>query len=119
MSTKLTEVAVLLNKVNALENLVIVDNLKIEGNLPTGEVVTVECRDFKFNTSSYGTPVQFSVVVRIDGKYASRWDMSFEKDQKEWQDGWVRLVAQLQREQWKKEDEVREVASVKWNTFNK
>jgi len=116
--TKLSEVAVLLNKVNALGNLVIVDDLKVEGNLPTGEVVTVECRDFKFDSGNHNTPLNFSLVIRVDGKYASRWDMTFEKDQREWQQGWVRLVNQLQREQWKREDEVRDVAQAKWDAFS-
>ena len=102
--TKLSEVAVLLNKVNAIENLVLVNDLEVAGNLPTGDEVTVKCTNFKFDSGMHNCPINFTVQVRVNGVVASRWDMSFADDQKEWQNGWVRLVSQLQREEYKRED---------------
>ena len=114
----MNEVAKLLNKINGIENLVIVNSLKVAGNLPTGNEVTVKCTNFKFDSGFHNCPINFSIHIEVDGVLASRWDMSFDKEQKEFQLGWIRLINQLQKEQFNAEDKVREDASKLWADFS-
>ena len=115
--SKLSEVSVLLNNINAIESLVIVNDLEVKGLLPHGDEVSVKCQNFKFDSGIHNCPINFTVLIKVNGDVASRWDMTFENDQKEFQQGWVRLIAKLQREQWKREDDVRDVASALWREF--
>jgi hypothetical protein len=98
--------------------LVIVNNLEVSGNLTAGNKVTVKCTNFKFDSGLHDCPINFSIHIEVDGVCASRWCMTFEKEQKEFQDGWVRLINQLQKEQFNTEDKVRENASKLWEDFS-
>lgn len=114
----MNEVSKLLNKINGIENLVIVNSLEVSGNLPAGNEVTVKCTGFRFDSGVHNCPINFSVYIHVDGVCAMRWDMCFDKEQKEFQQGWVRLIAQLQSEQFKREDIVRDKAVKLWSDFS-
>jgi hypothetical protein len=114
----MNEVAKLLNKINGIENLVIVNSLEVSGNLPAGNEVTVKCTNFKFDSGFHSCPISFSIHIEVDGVCASRWCMTFENEQKEFQLGWIRLINQLQKEQFNTEDRVREAAFKLWEDFS-
>lgn len=110
----------LLNKINGIDQLVRVDNLTVSGIIvPRGGntyyPVVVSVENFKFDSGVHNVPINFSVVVRVEGNIASRWDVTFDKEQREFQDGWVRLMNTLQREEFKREDEARDIAESIWS----
>jgi UDP-N-acetylglucosamine pyrophosphorylase len=108
----------LFDKINAIENLVKVTDLKIEGNLPNhGCEVTVECTRFKFSSGSLDMPVNFTVLVRVDGVVASRWDMCYTEQMKEFQLNWVKLINELNAEEFERDTRKKEIANDIWMSF--
>ncbi len=103
----------LISKIEAISNLVLVDDLTVSGNYGHNNIV-VSVRNFKFSNNSVEMPVQFSVVIEIDGVHAIKWDICWKKEQQEFQLFWVKLQARLFRDEMELEDASRDNAKAIW-----
>ena len=112
----------LFDKINGIAELIRVDNLTVSGVIIPNLVdpcypVVVSVENFRFDSGMHNVPINFSVVVRIDGKVASNWDVCFDEDQKVFHKSWVELMNRLQRDEFKREDDARDTARAIWNSI--